>query len=706
MYYTQLNINGVDYPLAVNITGAGAPTTSTAAEVGMFYMDTTTGDVYKCTAVSGSAYTWKLLLEIVQNAGGSETATMSQKAVTDLVGGVYGADENNLFNLAKLTPNKYCYTNGNFVESTTYSCFELAVESGMSYLLGNKARFVIVKNGDAIVQTLENVDTFTAEGTKAFISMYNNRPTLWKMCKNSVNLSDIAAYGQTALKGELGGYKGVERRVTTSFLENGNLLFGASYKEGYTCTGVATSADTNYNLFENIPVKKDVEYKITPKARFMVLHLSATDHSVVLENLKDGGYTSYTPKQDGYLQLTMYATDDTDNYALYTEGAQNVLPFNKTKLTDKVLLPDNLALPDGVVIPETVVLPDNLVLPKNVVLPDDLVLPNNVVLPETVVLPDNLALPENVVLPDNLVLPDGVVIPESVVLPEGLALPDNVVVPDNVVLPEGLVLPDNVEVPESVVMPPVAIFNKNDVLYGKKWAVLGDSFTNGDGVGTFTEGKYSGMPQTYPYFIGNRTGIEVVKFFNGGRTLAYPADGTFTNSVTCPTNAHYFQNVPEDVDYITIYLGINDSHHEKGNSGTDGEDVTGVIPLGTLADTDTSTYYGAWNVIIPWLMINRPFAHIGIIVSNGCDRKEYRTAQIEIARKYGIPFIDLNGDDRTPVMIRALNSNISWDIRDGIITKKQAVDYDGTKTGKKNQHPNEKAHEYESRFIENFLRSL
>ena len=247
----------------------------------------------------------------------------------------------------------------------------------------------------------------------------------------------------------------------------------------------------------------------------------------------------------------------------------------------------------------------------------------------------------------------------------------------------------------------------NDVLRGKKWAVFGDSFTADGGTGTkLTTGTYSGQNYVYPYIIGNRTGMDVLPFCNGGRTLAYPAEaGEFTNSATCPTDSRYYQNVPEDVDYITFQLGINDSHHASGDSGTDGEETEGIIPIGTIDDADTSTYYGAWNVVLTWLIENRPFAHIGILVSNGCDSDDYRTAQIAIAKKYGIPYIDLNGDERTPVMIRSTNPDISSAVKT-LVNIKQAVDYDGTVSGSVNRHPNDAAHEYESRFIENFLRTI
>lgn len=238
---------------------------------------------------------------------------------------------------------------------------------------------------------------------------------------------------------------------------------------------------------------------------------------------------------------------------------------------------------------------------------------------------------------------------------------------------------------------------RNDFLNNKKWAVCGDSFTAGATDALIDNGKYYGFPKTYPYFIGNRTGINIINFHNSGQTLAYPASHDFTNSLTCPNSDRYYQNIPTDVDYITIYLGINDESHAVGNSDY-GKSVTGIIPIGTITDNDTSTYYGAWNVVLSWLIENRPKAHIGIIISNGLTDVAYRNAQLEIAKKYGIPFIDLNGDSNTPAMIRSCNPDIDSDVKE-VINKKWRV-------SESNTHPNDDAHEYESYFIENFLRSI
>ena len=229
-------------------------------------------------------------------------------------------------------------------------------------------------------------------------------------------------------------------------------------------------------------------------------------------------------------------------------------------------------------------------------------------------------------------------------------------------------------------------FNSPDILNGKKWAVAGDSFTHGYGISEMIEsGPYIGQYATYPYLIGTRRGMVIDKFFESGRTLALPADGTFTNSF-----ANVYQNVSADTDYLTIYLGLNDSHRADSESGQ--------IPIGTISDNTVATFYGAWNVILSWLIENRPALHIGIIVSNGCESDNYRTATIAIANKYGIPYIDLNGDERTPCMIRSTNANIASAVRNQR-TLNWRVSADNT-------HPNAACHAYEATFIEEFLKTL
>ena len=240
---------------------------------------------------------------------------------------------------------------------------------------------------------------------------------------------------------------------------------------------------------------------------------------------------------------------------------------------------------------------------------------------------------------------------------------------------------------------PMAQAQNGNVLYGKKWAVCGDSFTNGATATLIDEyGPYYGKSKVYPYLIGQRNNMDIVKFFAGGQTLAYPSDGTFTNSLTYSSGANYSQNIPADVDYITFYLGINDNNHNT-------DPQLAHIDLGTIDDNTVNTYYGAWNVVLTWLITNRPFAHIGMIISNGMQSEAWMNAQINIAKKYGIPYINMNGDSRTPVMIRSQNPDVAAAVKSAV-TQKQAVNYPS------NTHPNDDTHVFESTFIEDFLRSI
>lgn len=68
-YVKNFNFYGTDAKEIPCVTGSGAPQPTTQGAVGLLYMDTDNGKVYKCTAVTNEISTWELL---VSGGGGGE----------------------------------------------------------------------------------------------------------------------------------------------------------------------------------------------------------------------------------------------------------------------------------------------------------------------------------------------------------------------------------------------------------------------------------------------------------------------------------------------------------------------------------------------------------------------------------------------------------------------------------------------------------
>lgn len=223
-------------------------------------------------------------------------------------------------------------------------------------------------------------------------------------------------------------------------------------------------------------------------------------------------------------------------------------------------------------------------------------------------------------------------------------------------------------------------------LNGVVWYVVGDSFSAGDFEGldpkpTIQEGPYAGKLPVYSYLIGNRTGCDVRNISAGGTTICYYDTYGFTK----PENGIMYRTDFSDADIITIYYGINDSHNR--------------IPIGNIDDMDPTTFYGAFNVALDYLTKNYPKAKIGIIVSNGCDTEDYPEATEQVAIKWGLPYLDLDGGVNGITMLRSSSRNPTPDAEKTEILKQQWVH-------EHNWHPNEYAHELESHFIEEWLLTL
>lgn len=224
----------------------------------------------------------------------------------------------------------------------------------------------------------------------------------------------------------------------------------------------------------------------------------------------------------------------------------------------------------------------------------------------------------------------------------------------------------------------------------KKWYACGDSFTEGAYNGAadrfITEGLYANKLKCYPYFIGNRTDCDVHNISLSGSTLAYvssePVNYSFSYDYgSSDPSYNNYKAVPSDAKYITLWFGVNDSAFS--------------VPIGNDDDNVNTTFKGAWNIVLEYFLTNCPTAKIGIIVSNHL-AQAYVNATIDMAKRWGIPFLDLNSDN-VPMMQDTLS--------DACEEAKQ-IAIDKFAISSTNMHPNYYAHEFESRFIEQWMLSL
>lgn len=211
-------------------------------------------------------------------------------------------------------------------------------------------------------------------------------------------------------------------------------------------------------------------------------------------------------------------------------------------------------------------------------------------------------------------------------------------------------------------------FGIGNVLYGKKWCACGDSVTYG-----YSSEQDNGVNKTYQYYIGKRNNMTIYTNAISGSTM--------TNvSGKNPFSVDRYKNLPIELDYITLWFGINDS---------------GYSTLGTINDTENTTFYGAYKIVLNYLIENYPTTKIGLVCTYGATKK-FKQAIIEIAHYFGIPYLDFN-DYQIPLFAeKGSETGINSEI---INKRKNTFLADGT-------HPNDVGYQYLSTFFENWLRSL
>lgn len=244
------------------------------------------------------------------------------------------------------------------------------------------------------------------------------------------------------------------------------------------------------------------------------------------------------------------------------------------------------------------------------------------------------------------------------------------------------------------------LYPQDNILFGKKYVACGDSLTAGDFTGYTDESGKTGVlsdafsPEygsykTYPYWIASRNGMTLVNSGINGSVMAISKeyiDGTEENiNYRSPFSYQRYMDIPDDADYITIWFGVNDKDHTY---------------LGTISDNTNETFYGAWNVVLPYLIEHHPKAKLGIVITFGIPDSPYTQAVREIAEKWGIPYYDFPRGKQSPIIIR--NKDTGYAVDQSIVDWK----FDTYSVAETNHHPNLLAHEYESTCLEAWLRSL
>jgi len=251
-----------------------------------------------------------------------------------------------------------------------------------------------------------------------------------------------------------------------------------------------------------------------------------------------------------------------------------------------------------------------------------------------------------------------------------------------------MVLIDDVPLPDVL-----AMISGENLLYGKTLCCCGDSITYGADMdaegftdesncivyqsganGNFTE-TTSNFRMTWNWQIAERNRMTLYNAGVSGSTMQGLAD---KNGFSL-ANGRYTK-LPDNIDYLLLWFGWNDTAY-----GT----------LGTITDTTNESFYGGYNVVLPYLINKYPYAKIGIIVPFGCD-VAHREAVRLIGNKWGIAVWD-NYKGGTPLYY---GKEPDVGVDSSIVTANQA------KFQANGAHPNFKGHTELGHMIENWMRGM
>lgn len=193
----------------------------------------------------------------------------------------------------------------------------------------------------------------------------------------------------------------------------------------------------------------------------------------------------------------------------------------------------------------------------------------------------------------------------------------------------------------------------------KKIVCLGDSITEGVNANGWQWHRYIDQ-----WAKNNGIEMTVVNLGIGGTSVCTSSYATDT----LKPFVNRLETIPTDADIVTIFGGTND----WGNNAT----------LGTIDDTGTSTFYGAYKHILEWLAINRPNAKVITMTplkryyrgsgtswvnaqttpnNKGNLLQDYVRAVKDVSDLYAVPCVDLHNDSGLNPVLETVRTKFMGD---------------------------------------------
>lgn len=294
-------------------------------------------------------------------------------------------------------------------------------------------------------------------------------------------------------------------------------------------------------------------------------------------------------------------------------------------------------------------------------------------------------------------------------------------------------------------------------LYDKVIATCGDSITEGNSASNIDSSDYihplnGPEKKTWGYYLAKDTGCKWRNYGIGGTTLGdCTGHGGFSWTDPFSKENGRYTKLDDNLDYIVIWFGINDqdtgtpfsieswykttygktiyftdkeslfgTSYKDGtyntkeqydsamqqNISVEGKQIAGIeywryVYAGNETDKTNVTFFGAYNVILPYLITKYPLAKIALVATHRTN-KYLRDVTKKAASKYGLPCLDIIDEKKQMWYSYEENDTmINIDSNDMLLSK-----FRQSKFTADNIHPNDAGYLFLSTIIRSFLESI